>query len=54
MNEVIDMGKSAAAGVGGVSVWYTSISQVLQLSISCACLIYLISKIYFLYKNKGL
>jgi len=54
MNEVLELGKGAAAGIGGVSVWYTSLSQILQISISLACLIYLIGKIYFLFKNKGL
>ncbi len=53
MNEVLDMGKGAAAGAGGVSVWYVQISQALQLSISVACLTYLICKCYFLIKNKG-
>lgn len=53
MNDVLDMSKATGSGVVGVGTWYVEISQMLQLSISTACLSYLVAKIYFLFKNKG-
>ncbi len=53
MNDVLDMSKATGSGVLGVGTWYVEISQLLQLSISTACLCYLVAKIYFLVKNKG-
>ena len=53
MNEVIDMAKAAGAGTSGVGVWYLHLSQMLQISISTACLVYLVAKIVFLISNKG-
>ena len=53
MNDVLDMTKATSSGVVGVGTWYVEISQMLQLSISTACLCYLMAKIYFLVKNKG-
>tara|TARA_R110000824_G_scaffold329835_1_gene516550 strand:- start:318 stop:482 length:165 start_codon:yes stop_codon:yes gene_type:complete len=53
MNDVLDMSKATGSGVLGVGTWYVEISQLLQLSISTACLCYLMAKIYFLVKNKG-
>ena len=52
-NDILDMTKAAGTGVIGVGTWYVEISQMLQLSISTACLCYLVAKIYFLVKNKG-
>lgn len=52
-NDVLDITKAATSGVVGVGTWYVEISQILQLSISTACLCYLVGKIYFLFKNKG-
>jgi len=54
MNDVIDIVKATSGGTVGVGVWYVNLSQVLQLSISIACLVYLICKVYFLIKNKGI
>ena len=54
MNDILDMAKAAGAGTIGVGTWYVNLSQVLQLSISIACLISLICKVYYLIKNKGL
>ena len=53
MSDVLDMSKATGSGVLGVGTWYVEISQLLQLSISTACLCYLVTKIYFLVKNKG-
>ena len=53
MNEAIDMAKAMGAGTSGVGVWYLHLSQILQISISTACLIYLVAKIFFLIRNKG-
>ena len=53
VNDVLDMGKATSSGVIGVGTWYVEISQLLQLSISTACLCYLVAKIYFLVKNNG-
>jgi len=53
MSDVLDMSKATGSGVLGVGTWYVEISQLLQLSISTACLCYLVVKIYFLVKNKG-
>ena len=53
MNDVLDMSRATGSGVLGVGTWYVEISQLLQLSISTACLCYLVAKIYFLVKNKG-
>ena len=52
-NDVLDMIKATGTGVVGVGTWYVEISQLLQLSISTACLCYLLAKVYFLIKNKG-
>ena len=54
MSDILDMAKATSAGTIGVGTWYVNLSQVLQLSISIACLAYLICKVYFLIKNKGL
>jgi len=53
MNDALDMTKAGGSGVVGVGTWYVEISQMLQISISSACLCYLCGKIYFLFKNKG-
>jgi len=53
MNEAVDMAKAMGAGTSGVGVWYLHLSQILQISISVACLIYLVTKIIFLIRNKG-
>jgi len=53
VNDALDMTKATGSGVIGVGTWYVEISQILQLSISTACLCYLLAKIYFLIKNKG-
>ncbi len=53
MSDALDMSKATGSGVVGVGTWYVEISQLLQLSISTACLCYLCAKIYFLFKNKG-
>lgn len=53
MKEALDISKATGSGVLGVGTWYVEISQLLQLSISTACLCYLVAKIYFLFKNKG-
>ena len=53
MNAALDMTKATGSGVIGVGTWYVEISQILQLSISTACLCYLLAKIFFLFKNKG-
>lgn len=53
MNDLMDMTKATSSGVIGVGTWYVEISQLLQLSISTACLCYLAAKIYFLFKNNG-
>ena len=53
MNDALDMTKATGTGVIGVGTWYVEISQMLQVSISSACLVYLVAKIYFLIKNKG-
>jgi hypothetical protein len=53
MNEAIDMAKAMGAGTSGVGVWYLHLSQILQISISVACLVYLVAKIVFLIRNKG-
>tara|TARA_R100000781_G_scaffold111206_1_gene77513 strand:+ start:1574 stop:1741 length:168 start_codon:yes stop_codon:yes gene_type:complete len=52
-NDISDIVKAAGAGGGGVGVHYVEISQLLQICISIACLVYLITKIVFLIKNKG-
>ena len=52
-NDVADIVKAAGAGGGGVGVYYVELSQLLQICISAACLVYLVAKIYFLIKNKG-
>ena len=51
--QLIDMAKAAGAGTSGVGVWDLHLSQILQISISVACLIYLVTKIVFLIRNKG-
>ena len=53
MRDIVDMGKATGSGVVGVGTWYVEISQLLQLSVSTACLCYLVAKIYFLIQNKG-
>ena len=53
MNEAVDMAKAMGAGTSGVGGWYLHLSQILQISISTACLIYLVAKIFFLIRNKG-
>lgn len=53
MSDILDMSKATGSGVVGVGTWYVEISQLLQLSISTACLCYLVAKIYFLIQNKG-
>jgi len=53
VNDALDMTKATGSGVIGVGTWYVEISQILQLSISTACLCYLMAKIFFLFKNKG-
>jgi hypothetical protein len=53
VNDALDMTKATGSGVIGVGTWYVEISQILQLSISTACLCYLLAKIFFLFKNKG-
>jgi len=53
VNDALDMTKATGSGVIGVGTWYVEISQMLQLSISTACLCYLLAKIFFLFKNKG-
>ena len=53
VNDALDMTKATGTGVIGVGTWYVEISQMLQVSISSACLVYLVAKIYFLIKNKG-
>jgi len=52
-NDVLDIAKATSSGAVGVGTWYVEISQILQLSISTACLCYLVGKVYFLFKNKG-
>jgi|TARA_R110000824_G_scaffold122348_2_gene279347 hypothetical protein len=54
VSDIIDMAKATSAGTVGVGTWYINLSQILQLSISVACLAYLIFKVYYLIKNKGL
>ena len=54
MSDLLDMAKATGAGTIGVGTWYVNLSQVLQLSISLVCLVYLIFKVYYLIKNKGL
>jgi len=51
---VLDMAKATGVGTIGVGTWYVEIfSQLLQLGISTACFVYLITKVFFLIKNKG-
>ena len=52
-NDVADIVKAAGAGGGGVGVYYVELSQLLQICISAACLVYLVAKIYFLIKNNS-
>jgi len=51
--DIIDLGKVSAAGVVGVGSWYTGLSQLLQISISMATLVYIIGKCYYMIKNKN-
>tara|TARA_R110000824_G_scaffold12249_1_gene53752 strand:+ start:1395 stop:1559 length:165 start_codon:yes stop_codon:yes gene_type:complete len=53
MNDILDMAKATGAGTVGVGTWYVEISQLLQLGISIACFVYLVTKVFFLIKNKG-
>lgn len=53
MNDILDMAKATGAGTIGVGTWYVEISQLLQLGISTACFVYLVTKVFFLIKNKG-
>jgi len=53
MSDMIDLVKAGGTGAVGIGTWYVEISQLLQLSISTACLCYLCAKIYFLFKNQG-
>jgi hypothetical protein len=53
MNDALDMAKATGVGGGGVAVWYVELSQIIQISISFTCLVYLVMKCVFLIKNKG-
>ena len=54
MSDILDIAKATGAGTIGIGTWYVEvISQLLQLGISTACFVYLITKVFFLIKNKG-
>jgi len=54
MNDILDIAKATGAGTVGIGTWYVEvISQLLQMGISSACLIYLVAKVIYLIKNKG-
>ena len=54
MSDILDIAKATGgAGTVGVGTWYVEISQLLQLGISIACFVYLVTKVFFLIKNKG-
>lgn len=52
-SDIMDISKVGGATGLGVGSWYVEASQALQIGISLACLVYIISKIYFLFLNKG-